>query len=95
MKLAIVLLAACWTAPIVEHVEIAKPAPIRKRVECWSPEFHEQWPVETALYELIAKCDELWPDNQSVSDSCVYMEMWRAYQELLNWTSRWFEVCGG
>lgn len=94
MRLAIVLLAACWTAPVVEPIAPIVAKPHRKRVECWSPEFHAQWPAEVALYELIAKCDEMWPDDQIVSDSCVYMEMWRAYQELLTWTTHWLEACG-
>jgi hypothetical protein len=94
VRLALVLLAACWTAAPIErpHFAIREIEP-RKRVECWSPELYAQWPAEAALYELIAKCDEMWPGDQIVSDSCVYMEMWRAYQELLNWTGRWFEMC--
>lgn len=92
MRLALVFLAACWTGSV--RVEpVARPVKaVRHKPQCWSAEFHESWPEEIYLYDLIEQCQRDEPD-QEVSDGCVYAEMWRGYQRLLYWTQRWFEAC--
>lgn len=93
MRLALVFLVACWTGPV--HVDpVVRPhvRAVRYKPQCWSIEFYEEWPQEAALYDIIEKCGQMWPD-QEVADSCVYMEMWHAYQALWYWTQRWFDSC--
>lgn len=88
------LLAACWTAPVVERD--LKPPKVLKHLRvpptCWSTEFYEQWPAQVWLWELTRQCEAEWSEYGEIA-TCVAVTIDREYQQLWWWVLRWFESC--